>query len=66
MRHPLEKSLRDGTVIILENDASGTYDVARWSTETGKWVKMVSQPRSRRRIGIKCLAINISCEGTQK
>jgi hypothetical protein len=34
----MEKSPRDGTVIILEDDASGTYDVARWSTETGKWV----------------------------
>jgi hypothetical protein len=38
MRHPIEKSPRDGTVIILEDDASGTYDVARWSTETGKRV----------------------------
>ena len=33
MRHPIEKSPRDGTVIILEDDASGTYDVARWPTE---------------------------------
>jgi len=38
MRHSIEKSPRDGTVIILEDDASGTYDVARWSTETAKWV----------------------------
>ena len=38
MRHPIEKSPRDGTVIILEDDASGTDDVARWSTETGKRV----------------------------
>jgi len=37
MRHSIEKSPRDGTVII-EDDASGTYDVARWSTETGNWV----------------------------
>jgi len=28
MRHPMEKSPRDGTVIILEDDASETYDVA--------------------------------------
>jgi hypothetical protein len=38
MRHPIEKSARDGRAIILEDDASGTHDVARWSTETGKWV----------------------------
>ena len=38
MRHPMEKSPRDGTVIILKDDASETYAVARWSTETGKWV----------------------------
>ena len=37
MRHPIEKSPRDGTAIILEDDASGTYDVAHWSSEAGEW-----------------------------
>jgi hypothetical protein len=37
MRHPIEKSPRDGTTIILE-DGSGTCDVAHWSTEAGQWL----------------------------
>ena len=44
MRHPIEKSPRDGTAIILEDDASGTYDVAHWSTETGQWLGENGEP----------------------
>ena len=44
MRHPIEKSPRDGTAIILEDDASGTYDVAHWSTEAGEWVGENGEP----------------------
>src|SRR6202790_591133 len=29
---------RDESAIILEDDASGTYDVAHWSPEAGEWV----------------------------
>jgi hypothetical protein len=38
MRQTIETAPRDGTIIILEDDASGTYDVASWSTEAGRWV----------------------------
>jgi hypothetical protein len=38
MRHAIETAPRDGNVVILEDDASGTYDVAHWSTEAGEWV----------------------------
>src|SRR4051812_38816512 len=44
MRHPIEKSPRDGTAIILEDDASGTYEVARCSTETGEGVDENGEP----------------------
>ena len=44
MRHPIEKSPRDGTVIILEDDAGETYDVARWSTAASKWVGENGEP----------------------
>jgi hypothetical protein len=44
MRHPIEKSPRDGTAIILEDDASGTYDVAHWSAEAGEWVGENGEP----------------------
>src|SRR6266403_6076074 len=44
MRHPIEESPKDGTAIILEDDASGTFDVAHWSTETGKWVGENGEP----------------------
>ena len=44
MRHPIERSPRDGTAIILEDDASGTYDVAHWSTEAGEWVGENGEP----------------------
>ena len=43
-RHPIEKSPRDGTAIILEDDASGTYDVAHWSTEAGEWLGENGEP----------------------
>ena len=31
MRQAFETAPRDGNVVVLEDDASGTYDVARWS-----------------------------------
>ncbi len=66
MRHPIEKSPRDGTAIILEDDASGTMTslTGRLRRMNGS-VKTASQPRSRRRIGIHWRAINISCEKTK-
>ena len=44
MRQPIEESPKDGTAIILEDDANGTYDVAHWSTETGEWVGESGEP----------------------
>ena len=38
MRQVFETAPRDGKVVILEDDASGTYDVAHWSAEAGEWV----------------------------
>ena len=44
MRQPIEGSPRDGTAIILEDDASGTYDVGHWSVETGEWLGENGEP----------------------
>ena len=33
MRQGIETAPKDGTIVILEDDASGTYDVAHWSAE---------------------------------
>jgi hypothetical protein len=38
MRRTIDTAPRDGNAIILEDDASGTYDVAHWSAEAGEWV----------------------------
>jgi hypothetical protein len=44
MRRTIETAPRDGNAIILEDDASGTYDVAHWSAETGEWVGENGKP----------------------
>ena len=44
MRRTIETAPRDGHAIILEDDGSGTYDVAQWSAETGKWVGENGEP----------------------
>src|SRR6266550_4009055 len=44
MRHTIETAPRNGNVFILEDDASGTYDVAHWSAETGEWVGENGEP----------------------
>ena len=38
MRDTIETAPKDGEVVILEDDASGSYDIARWSPEAGGWV----------------------------
>src|SRR5258706_8203903 len=38
MRQVIETAPRDGSAIILVDDAKGTYDVAHWSPEAGEWV----------------------------
>jgi hypothetical protein len=39
MRRPIETVPRDGKVVILEDDASGTFELAHWSAEARAWVK---------------------------
>ena len=45
MRQAIETAPRDSTIVILEDDASGTYDVAHWSAEAGRWVGENGEPR---------------------
>src|ERR1700674_5356965 len=44
MRQVIETAPRDGSAIILVDDASGTYDVAHWSPEAGEWVGENGEP----------------------
>jgi hypothetical protein len=44
MRQAIETAPRNGKVVILEDDASGTYDVAHWSPEAGEWVGRNGKP----------------------
>jgi BA14K-like protein len=44
MRHTIETAPRNGNVIILEDDANGTFDVAHWSPEAGEWVGGNGEP----------------------
>jgi hypothetical protein len=44
MRQAFETAPRDGKVVILEDDASGTYDVAQWSAEAGEWLSENGEP----------------------
>ncbi|SHL05236.1 hypothetical protein SAMN05444159_4869 [Bradyrhizobium lablabi] len=44
MRRTIETAPRDGNVIIVEDDARGTYDVVHWSAETGEWVGENGEP----------------------
>src|SRR5437588_8249877 len=44
MRHAIETAPKDGEVVILEDDASGIYDVAHWSAEAGEWVGENGEP----------------------
>src|SRR5437899_5759170 len=39
MRRPIENVPRDGKVVILEDDASGTFELAHWSAEARAWVR---------------------------
>src|SRR6516164_192606 len=44
MRRMIETAPRDGKFVILEEDARGNYDVARWSSEAGGWVGENGEP----------------------
>src|SRR5260370_9465205 len=38
MRRAIETVPKDGKVVILEDDASGTFELAHWSAEARAWV----------------------------
>jgi hypothetical protein len=40
----IDTAPRDGNVVILEDDAAGTYDVAHWSPEAGEWISESGEP----------------------
>jgi hypothetical protein len=44
MRRAIETAPRDGKAILLEDDASGEYAVARWSAEVNDWVGESGEP----------------------
>jgi hypothetical protein len=44
MRRTIATAPRDGQAIILEDDESGTYDVAHWSPEAGEWAGKNGEP----------------------
>ena len=44
MRRMIETAPQDGKFVILEEDARGNYDVARWSSEAGGWVGENGEP----------------------
>jgi hypothetical protein len=44
MRQTIETAPRDGNLVILGYDASGTYDVAHWLPEAGQWIGENGEP----------------------
>src|SRR5215212_1566482 len=38
MRHPIDTAPRDGKFVILEDDVSGSFELAQWSAEKPGWV----------------------------
>ncbi len=39
MRRAIDTAPKDGTLVILEDDVSGSFELARWSAEARAWVK---------------------------
>ncbi|QIG91071.1 hypothetical protein [Bradyrhizobium sp. 6(2017)] len=44
MRHPIDTAPRDGKFVILEDDVSGSFELAQWSAETRGWVSENGKP----------------------
>src|SRR6476469_5559555 len=44
MRREIDTVPKDGKSVILEDDARGTYELARWSTEQSAWVGEDGKP----------------------
>ena len=43
-RQPIETAPKDGKTLILEDDTSGTYELARWSAQECAWVAQDGKP----------------------
>ncbi|RZN10327.1 hypothetical protein CWO91_13440 [Bradyrhizobium genosp. SA-3] len=43
MRYPIEIAPRNGSIVVLEDDATGTIEAAYWSP-TGEWIGEFGQP----------------------
>ena len=41
---PIETAPRDGRFLILKEDASGKFNIARWAPEAGGWVRENDEP----------------------
>src|SRR5216683_1079446 len=39
MRRPIKTVPKDGKVVILEDDTSGTFELAHWSAEARAWLR---------------------------
>ena len=39
MRHAIDTAPKDGKFVILEDDASGSFELAQWSAEARAWVR---------------------------
>lgn len=44
MRRATDTEPKDGKAVILVDVASGTYDIAHWSAETGEWMRKSGEP----------------------
>src|SRR4051794_21570321 len=44
MRQPIETVPKDGRAVILEDDSTGTYELARWSAQESAWVGENAKP----------------------
>ena len=44
MRRTIDTAPRDGTFVILEDDVSGSFELAQWSAEARGWVRENGEP----------------------
>src|SRR6266404_8854642 len=66
MRRLLETVPKDGKVVILEDDASGIYELAHWSIEERAWVGENGKPSTiTPPIGMHCSVMNTFCQSAR-
>src|SRR6476469_3726265 len=44
MRREIQTAPKDGKLVILEDDAAGTFELGRWSTKESAWVGKDGKP----------------------